>query len=165
MHVHKGQSSHIPLLLKYSEITKGPILELGAGLFSTPLLHWICAESERPLLTYEHNKEWFETARRFRARNHLVRFVKNWDEIDLTEIPPNINKNYSRWDLAFIDHEGDRRMVDAIRLKSAAEYIILHDTNDVRAYDPQKLRSHFKYRHDWTFSIPTTSVVSNFHKL
>jgi len=165
MHLNKGQSSHIPILLKYFQITKGPILELGAGYFSTPLLHWLCAESGRPLLTYEHNKEWFEYAKKFRSKNHLIRFVEDWDKIDLTEIPQKINKGYSKWGLVFIDHDGDRRMIDAIRLKFAAEYIVLHDTNDQHAYDYQKLQVHFKHRRDWTFSIPETSVVSNFHIL
>lgn len=165
MHINKGQSSHIPILLKYFQITKGPVLELGAGLFSTPLLHWICAESGRALITYEHNKEWFEIARKFRGKNHLIRFVEDWNKVDLTEIPSKISKGYSKWGLVFIDHEGDRRMIDAIRLKFAAEYIVLHDTQDQLAYDYQKFQDNFKYRFNWNFTFPETSVVSNFHIL
>lgn len=154
------------MLLKYAQITNGPILELGAGLHSTPLLHWLCAESNRKLITYESNLTWFKYAKEFQSRNHSIRLAENWDEIDFIAPLPTANKKSNkRWSVVFIDHESERRAIDTIRLKNHADYIILHDTNDVSVYNYDEVWKHFKYVHHWTYCIPNTSVVSNFKKL
>ena len=182
------------MLLKYAQITNGPILELGAGLHSTPLLHWLCAESNRKLITYESNLTWFKYAKEFQSRNHSIRLAENWDEIDFIAPLPTANKKSNkRWSVVFIDHElfaeleemftfktRDKKIslsmhapdnipecvyIDTIRLKNHADYIILHDTNDVSVYNYDEVWKHFKYVHHWTYCIPNTSVVSNFKKL
>ena len=49
----KFWTTHMPVIIKFIQATEGRVLELGAGLFSTPLLHWLCAEKGRKLYTYE----------------------------------------------------------------------------------------------------------------
>src|SRR3954465_681875 len=58
-------STHFPLLIKLVQMTQGPILELGSGLFSTPLLHWLCFEQERELHTWEKYEHYLDFAKKF----------------------------------------------------------------------------------------------------
>lgn len=148
----KRYTTHMPLLIKIVQMSKGPILELGSGIFSTPLLHWLCAEDERKLFTYENNLEYFPFAKRFQSRNHRIRFTKNYKDIN-TEV---------HWGVVFIDHSPEyQRGDDAIKLKNSTDYIILHDTQELNHYGYEDVWEHFKYRYDWKFCIPWTSVVSN----
>lgn len=152
--LQKGNSSYMPLLIKAIQISEGPVLELGAGIFSTPLLHWLCAEKRRTLVTYEDNNDFFEFARQFRSRNHRILSVDDWDKID-------IEKN---WGVVLVDHVKERRAVDTLILKDCADYIILHDTN-VPKYKYEEIWPHFKYVYHWKFCTPWTSVVSNRKKI
>ncbi|MCX6702773.1 MAG: hypothetical protein NTW60_02810 [Candidatus Wolfebacteria bacterium] len=154
--LRKEYTTHLPMLIKIAQMSEGPILEIGAGLFSTPALHWLCLGKK--LVTYENNPEYYNFARKFRSRNHRVRFVENWDKIDVD----------ARWGMVFIDHDPVRRRgVELVRLKDKADYIVLHDS------EPERDRKHgfdtvwplFKYRYDWVECKPHTTVVSNFKDL
>src|SRR3989344_623162 len=146
----KGNSTYMPFLIRAIQMSEGPILELGAGIFSTPLLHWLCAEKRRRLFTYEDNKDFFEFARQFRSRNHRIISVDDWDKID-------IEKN---WSVVLVDHLIERRAIEALRLKDCADYIVLHDTN-VPKYKYEEVWPYFKEVKHWKFCTPWTSVVSN----
>jgi len=155
----KNWSTHLPMLIKTAQMTDGPILEIGSGLYSTPLLHWLCYEKKRRLVTYENDFDYFNFARSFRSKNHDVRFVKDWDEMDI------VNKH---WSVVLIDHTPSiRRAADAIRLKNNADYIIIHDTEPEHSdeYDYDRIWPHFKYRYDWKGCKPWVTVVSNFKDL
>ena len=152
---HKGWTTHIPMLLKAVQMTKGSVLELGSGPFSTPLLHWLCAGSNRRLITYEADKNYFKDSSGFRSRNHSIRFVEDWDEIDF---------GTGHWDVAIIDNERWRRKIEPIRLKDKVDYMVIHDTNR-SDYGYDKIWPHFKYIYHWKFCKPWTSVVSNFKDL
>ena len=47
----------LPALIKVINLTKGPVLELGMGLFSNPYLHFACYEERRRLVSLESNKD------------------------------------------------------------------------------------------------------------
>ena len=88
---------------------------------------------------------------------HKVFLVKDWDKIDI-EKP---------WDVAFIDHEAERRRIEIRRLANYAKYIIVHDTQpqSEHEYQYKDIYPLFKYRRDFTFSRAWTSVLSNFKEL
>ncbi len=154
MKISKAWSTHMPVLIRTVQMTNGPVLELGAGIFSTPLLHWLCAEKDRRLATYESVLKYYRIAKQFKSKTHTIKLVDDWDKI-------NINKH---WSVAFVDHPTDRRMKDTLRLKDKADYIILHDTQD-SGYRYDKVWPHFKYIYHWKFCKPWTSVVSNFYEI
>lgn len=158
MKLRKGYSSFFPVLIKAVQNTNGPVLELGAGIFSTPLLHWLCAEQGRKLATYENQQEYYRFARKFRTETHEVKFVTDWDKEDFDK---------KKWAVALIDHTAERRTIDALRLKKTAQYIILHDTQKEmnRYYKYSKIWKSFKHVYHWSFDIPRTSVVSNLSDL
>lgn len=150
----KGNSSYTSLLIKAVQMSDGPVLELGAGFFSTPLLHWLCIEKKRRLITYEDNKEFYEYARQFRSKNHRIVLVTDWDKI-------NIENN---WGAVLVDHSRERRIIETLRLKDYADYIVLHDTNRPK-YKYEEVLPYFKEIYQWKFCEPWTTVVSNRKKL
>lgn len=154
MKLQKGWTTHMPMLIKVVQETDGSILELGSGLFSTPLLHWLCAEKRRKLMTYEDNEEFFEFAKKFKSRSHSVKLIKDWNEADIER----------KWSVVLIDHSINRRVIDALKVKDLADFVVLHDTEDP-VYQYEKVWPHFKYRYDWKFCKPWTTVVSNFKDL
>ena len=151
-------SSHLPVLLKLVLETKGRILELGSGVFSTPLLHWLCAKNKRELVTCENDAEFFQMAKQYQSRNHHIVFINNWDEIKLDK----------HWGVILIDNRPEfRRAVDAIKFKNNADFIILTDTEE--KYEPvfeyKRAWPHFHYRYDDVQGNFRTTVVSNFRNL
>lgn len=151
-----GWSSHIPVLIKIFEISEGPILELGTGVFSTPLLHTLSLSKNRSLTSYENNPYYVERHRDFITDKHQIILVDNWE---------NINIEDTRWGFAFVDHAPEeRRKLDVKRLANNAQYIVLHDTEprNEALYKYSEIYPLFKYRFDYTTCYPHTTVLSNF---
>jgi hypothetical protein len=156
MELTKRMSSYLPVLIKTVLETKGPILEMGAGPFSTPVLHWLCSKNRRTLVTCENNSESYAFAKQFQSRNHKIVLVKDWDEVTAGD---------THWSVVLIDHAPEfRRPVEAIKFKNNADYIVLHDTEEKNEhiYNYNSVWSHFRYRYDYDFCSPRTTVVSNF---
>lgn len=149
--------SHLPVLNRVLPLTKGPVLELGAGLFSTPFLHWICQDKGLKLESFE-KEAFFKEILNFSNDNHKVTLIDDWDKIDIDN---------THWGVVFIDHNEERRSVDAIRLANNADYIVLHDTQYDRhnPYNYNLLWKHFKYVKHFDQFSPRTSVVSNFYEV
>lgn len=142
------------MLMRAIELSEGPILELGSGLFSTPLIHWMCHKEKRPIVTYESVEEYYKFAKEFRSANHKVRKTEDYEDLDLK----------GHWGVVLIDHTEDRRAIDTVRLKDKADYIVLHDS-ECDLYEYATIFSHFKHVHHWKECKPWTSVVSNFKEL
>ena len=148
----KNYTTHITMLMKTLQISRGDVIECGGGIFSTPLLHWMCKAMDRELISYESDLEYFRYERAFQSRQHRIRFVENWDDIP---IPKHVG-------MVFIDHHPPkRRMIETLRFKNVADYIVIHDTErDSREYNRPEVFAQFKYRYDWKACKPWTSVLS-----
>jgi hypothetical protein len=150
-------STHFPLLIKVIQNSEGPVAELGTGLFSTPLLHWLCFDNARKVFSYESYKHYFDFAKKFITDTHNVIFVKDWDSYVFEE----------HYGVVFIDHSipgrKHTRGYDALKFKDKADYIVLHDAgpNSNPKYGYEEIYPHFKYRKDWTGCVPHTTVLSN----
>ena len=158
MKVRIRYGSHLPALIRLVEITEGPILELGIGLYSTPYLHYACLPSKRELTSYENDEAWFKTFKDCRTNFHEVNLVEDWDSLMFDKF----------WDIAFIDHgPDDRRKDEALKLRNNANYVILHDSDPENddLYKFSEIYRYFKYRADYTECKPHTTVLSNFMKL
>jgi hypothetical protein len=148
----KGMSTHNVLLIKAVLLSDGPVLEIGSGFFSTPLLHWLCKMTGKDLVTYENNLEYFEMARKFKSRHHSIRLIGDWSEMD----------SQTQWGVVFVDHSPkERRIVDIEKYKDKAEYLVIHDTERADLYSYDKVWPMFKYRYEWQECVPYTTVVSN----
>ena len=109
--------------------TSGPVLELGVGDYSTPLLHALCKGAGRDLVSYDGDPGW--------GARYGARIAENWDAIPI-ERP---------WGLAIVDHAPYyRRIIDARRLAPWAEVTFIHDT-EAECYGWSRLWREF----DWVY--------------
>jgi hypothetical protein len=151
-------ASHIPILAKIMQISNGPVMELGIGIYSSPLLHTFCDMEKRFLDSYEDHEDWYDYHGMFKSDLHHITFVKDWSTIPIEK---------RHWGVIFIDHVGDRRSVDAIRAAQNADYVVLHDSNgrDDYHYHYSRAYPYFKYRYIFNKIHPHTTIVSNFKTL
>lgn len=153
----KNYTTHNAVLVKTLLNSEGLVIELGGGIFSTPLLHWLCKMQNRELITYEQEPNYYAFERQFQSRQHRIRFVDDWDKIP---IPKHAG-------VVFVDHHPPkRRMIETLRFKDVADFIVVHDTErESREYNLPEVFAQFKYRHDWKDCKPWTSVFSNLKDL
>lgn len=144
--------------------TEGPILEFGAGDYSTPILHAICKKNRRFLLTTDTEKPWLELFRDLETSYHTLQYVpicedgnlvdqrlEEWDKIG----------NDHNWGVVFVDHRpAERRSVDIERLKNRTNIFVVHDTEQP-SYGYEKVFSTFKYRYDYPRYKSRTTLVSD----
>src|SRR3990167_3439257 len=113
--------SHLPVLIKCLENSKGPVLELGLGISSTPLLHALCFDQDRFLLSLDNDPQFVEMFKKYRSETHSIELVDNWATHPITPSP--------LWALALIDHKPEERRKEEIkRLADKAIFLIVHDT-------------------------------------
>jgi len=154
-------ASHIPLLVRVFDKSKGDVLEVGTGYYSTLLLHWLANTSRRQLYSYESSDYWYKRAtEKMRMENdyHHIVYCPNWDDIPTDK----------HWGMIFIDHgPNERRIVEIEKFKDKCDYMVIHDTEPAsnRAYKYSEIWPLFKYKYDYNKILPATSVVSNFKDL
>lgn len=136
-------ATHLPLLTEFVlRAPRGPVLELGAGKFSTPILHVLCG-GHRKLITVEPPGEW---------RDEFIHLEREWHTF-----PEEIN--IVNCTIALIDCSPAMARRDMVELlKDRARFLIIHDTQEPGYKIPFHL---FKYRKDYTNLNPYTTVVSN----
>lgn len=120
-HRTNGYATHQPVLYEAVLRTRGPILELGIGRGSTPMLDAI---ADRILVSVDDNVDYVNAYRkRFNARYHSYECVHDWRE-------SLHHWSYTRWGVVFIDCGSWAIRADAIRaLKDTASYIVIHDND------------------------------------
>lgn len=148
-------ASHSPLLALVASRLSGGVLELGAGISSTCLLHGLCSEKKRKLVTVESALEWMRIFHELESPWHSFRHVSSF--VGLPEYTQN-------FELVFIDHgiAGERGV--SLKACECAPVIICHDTNseyrDLYNYNP--LLDQFRFRFSYRLHGIETMVVSNF---
>lgn len=155
MKTHPKYSSYLPLLLTMLERVGGDVLEMGTGLVSTQVLHWICFDQGRRLHSYENDLAYYNSAKPCEADFHKVHFVEDWDDADI-ERP---------WGVALLDHApAIRRKEDARRLAHHAQVLVLHDSQgrSSKHYHYEEILPLFRYRYGYGKALPQTMAVSNF---
>lgn len=156
--MHKADPSwatHIPVLLKALELTDGPVLELGMGMMSTPLLHIMCEAQNRSLISYDNDGRFIEMFSRFVAPWHVISLIEDWSTLNL----------YQPWTVALVDQKPAVARKDAIKQLTHVDYVVVHDTQE-RAdefYGFEEIYPLFKYRYDYTKFSNQTTVLSNKH--
>src|SRR3990167_401971 len=151
--IHKANpdwGTHILMLIKVLENSKGPVAELGMGISSTPLLHALCADQGRFLSSYENDPIFIDMFKKYKTKDHDIRLIKNRDEI------------MPEWSVVLIDHKPDERRMTEVYRMANSDYLVVHDTeNDLYKYNFNS----FKYRYDYKKFNVWTTVLSNLHGL
>jgi len=143
--------THLTPLVAAVLKTKGNVVELGMGDYSTPILHEICKYEGRFLVSFEHNKEWLSNFLDLENNQHIIEYVKNWDEIRINECG-----------VLFVDHgPAERRIIEIERFKNLADIIVVHDTDKMKYYGYETVFSKFKYRYKYERYRKSTTLLSN----
>jgi hypothetical protein len=155
MHISTAWATHLPVLMRLLDATTGPVLELGAGLFSSPYLHYRCAQQGRDVVTLETDAKYVRFVRAYRSPTHRIHHVASWDVAVLVGAHP--------WAVVLVDQSPDMDRVDcARRLVTHARFLVLHDSqpdaHGQSLYDT--LYPDVTYRVDCLSSLPHTTVVS-----
>jgi len=147
-----GYGSHFPVLAAAVARSLGPVLELGCGWTSTPMLRLMCTRTAglpipRILESYDSNPEW--------AKIFNVPLVENWSKWEPKQ------KHYG---VAFIDcAPGEERRHLAMKLKGRARFIILHDheAGPAAAYYYEYIIGQFKHNETYRMLRPHTLILSD----
>jgi hypothetical protein len=154
MKVSFRYGSHVPVILQAMRKTTGDVLELGGGVFSTPILHWLCYLDRRLLVTYENYPDWYDFLKVNESSWHKVKFVKSLDDA-------NIDKP---WDVALVDCTPDGMRKEMVKkLANNTKYLIIHDSNGRynNIYHYETIYPLFKYMYTFDKIEPSTTVLSN----
>ena len=153
-------STHFPVLARVIALTDGPVLEIGAGWYSTPLLSLLC--QGRRLVSLENDPKMVALLEPFKREGHEIRLIDGlalppgesaWDAAPEPDEPG--------WSVVLIDHApAERRKVELARVAATAEMIVIHDTG-VPLYGLDTQIAAFRYRVDYKLLWPYTTVVSN----
>jgi len=165
INISGNYGTHLASLIQAVNKTKGDILELGIGIFSTPYLHYQSFLAKRHVTSYDNDRGWIKRfavhpfyCHMYQGPYHDLIYVADWDDAKI-EKP---------WDVALIDHSpSERRIVEIKRLANFAKYIVIHDSNErnERTYHYSEIYPLFKYKTVWDKDNNHATVLSNFVKL
>ncbi|MFZ4100216.1 MAG: hypothetical protein ACOYKZ_07835 [Chlamydiia bacterium] len=137
-------ATHQPILYQVARATRGPIIEFGCGKGSTPLLHELCKEQGRMLISLDDDAAWLQSlADRYRGDGY-EEDNQGWHQFYL--VPgkgPTRSEDPAHW-VAFIEsntwlnslHYGccfiDQapwlaRFETLKRFAAHSDYVVLHD--------------------------------------
>lgn len=109
-----------PALAACLTATKGSVLEIGVGHYSTHWLHDVCQAAERTLVSCEEDKEWYEAVEGLRDVGHYI-YNDSYDKL----LP---ERTRQQWSVVFMDHSpGPRRGQDLLLFLPIADYVVIHD--------------------------------------
>ena len=132
--------THLPLLVAAMLDAGGPVVEVGIGHCSTPLLHAACKVAGRELVSVEGDSEWFEYFRsRYETPGH--RFLLGYQHLpDLAACD---------WGVVLSDESPGSRRIETIQtFADAADYIVVHDVQSADVMDP--IRPYLDGFRHWT---------------
>lgn len=138
--------------------TIGPILELGVGWYSTPILHEIAEVQQRKLYTVDNNEYWIAQFKVLeeKSRWHFVWPIGWWGELR------EIAHEAMHFGLVFVDQGQPCEREYAIRmLLNQADVFVMHDTEEEFAYGYGRTLPLFKYLYTDRCQKAWTTVASN----
>ena len=141
-------STHQKVLQKALEKTKGNVLEVGVGRYSTPIIHK--ALKGRQALSLDTETEWIEFCKEFKSKNHKFGLIEEQQEHFRKE----------KWGLVFVDfgHEFQERALFVSQFKDIGKVFVIHDSEEYPVYE---VVESFKYSYTDSQLRPFTSVCSD----
>ena len=158
--------THFPVLAAAVAKTTGPVLELGMGEFSTPMLHYMCEGERRYLLSVDANREWVDKYRAYEGKHHSIQLERDWAEAVAYALD-----QCDAYSVIFVDFApGEMRAPVIERLKDKGHFIVAHDTEECDRdkypsganYGYEPVFKLFTYRQDFKRWRPYSTIVSMF---
>lgn len=151
-------ATHVPALIACLEGTCGPVLEVGVGIWSTPILHAACAPGARRLVSLEANPGWLSRFVPLQSETHAVRRLGTWDEAPALVTAPELLGANESWAVAFVDHGQAPRGPVVAALRGRAELVVMHDSEcHYCGYGPALAAYDWAYTHTHS---PTWTTVA-----
>ncbi len=131
--VDLGYISHLPVLGAVLAKLSGPVLELGAGNGSTPLVHYMSAASGRYVLTAESDDAWLGKFRHYhypgrhdfrivRGGETVTEHIEGWVKFCVAAAKSHY------WSVCFVDQAPGEARVPCIEvLKNRVSAFVVHD--------------------------------------
>jgi len=110
--------SHLPALVACVAACDGPVLEIGAGHHSTPVLHSLCAVLGKQLVTVEAEDLWREVFADYATDGHKI--LKQTDEL-LVALASE------KWGVVFVDDLKGPRDDRARMFCRSSQFMVFHD--------------------------------------
>lgn len=171
-------ASHQKVLLYALNLNDKPILELGSGDASTPLIHAVVAPKRLKILTLDQNLEWLKKYTYLKNEFHSFGYYSDED------IYSFYASDSEQWGLVFIDNGTWNARTEAVKkYADIADYIILHDCdyfadsgelgftiepieNMAQITGKRDYSKYFKYwieffPENWEAHVPPTLLASN----
>lgn len=152
-------ATHIGYLAGMINHTAGPIMELGVGHYSTPLLHYM--RGNRLALSIESDLQWYKFFYDRYGSSDDDRHEFLYTEKRL--ISDVLSSMSGEWDVVFIDNSpaSDRKKCIEV-LRGRAAFLVVHDSEpEAEAYGWDGIFDTFKYKFTCPFYTDSTTVVSD----
>lgn len=146
-----AHATHQATLVEAMLKTRGPVLELGCGEFSTRILHAMCEHQGRKLLTLDNNAAWLAKYHDLACEWHQLRLIADWQTEYLGKTP---------FGLVFVDHApAVARVPVVMRLirSELATTFVIHDAESDE-YGWQQLWPLFRSIDRRTAERPWTAI-------
>jgi hypothetical protein len=159
---HQYGSHAIVLLAVLYASKTGPILELGMGSTSSPLLHRLALEQKRIIYSADTDLRWINYYSNFTVNNtlHQLKYVEIKSEMGIEWAKSGI-ANFADWTVVFIDHRpGPRRQFDLLLYADRSDIVVLHDTEHASLYKYDQGLSVYPYKYRFTKLRTYTDVLS-----
>lgn len=145
--------THMSPLITAVMNTCGPVVELGCGDFSTPLLHAICSTQKRYLLSLDNDAKWL---------NHFLDLENDFHVIKYTpKMLDFLKHNNQHWSVVFVDQApGEERAISMELLKNHTDIFVMHDS-ETQCYGYSRILTGFKYVYIYERYNVTTTIASN----
>ena len=155
--------SHAIVLLAAAFLSpSGPILELGMGSTSTPLLSRLAQDQRRPLVSADSDQRWINYFSSLSSNNSFHRFkhVEIKTEMGVEWAMANL-EDMERWNIVFLDHRpGPRRKFDLMAYSQRSDLVVLHDTEQTSMYQYHEGLKYYPYQFRFIKLKTFTDVLS-----
>jgi hypothetical protein len=154
----EGWMAHAPMLASVIATARpGPVLEIGIGRGSTPLILEMCKAMGRPYAGLDKESAWvYEMGDALSCPG-----IEQMD--DWVKLPDWLSKNYKRWAVVFVDNDPLGRLPAIVAVRDMCEFVVVHDTWNLweELRPMHEYLDTFKFRSDYTLFPSCTSVVSD----
>jgi len=153
---YSAWASHMPVFFACAALQGGDVLELGAGLYSTPPLHYMCRVQGRRLITIETAASWL---------NELIDYRNGWHQMMASKTPSQEDALGWEYGIALVDCAAQHRRPCIKRLHHVP-MVVIHDTEEMhaRTYKWEGVLDEYEYRADFIvspWSWVRTTVLSD----
>jgi len=150
--------SHLPALMACVAASEGPVLEFGAGNYSTPCLRAVCDVTGRELVTVEKDDIWRERFTSYSSPTHQV-----------LKLEPGLAEKLAerKWGVVFVDDYSEDRHARAGIFLNSAKFIVFHDYNfdDMKPGFDDFLSKNDCHHYVYRVYGPHTLIVSKEHQI